>query len=431
MAPPTFSTLPTEIRSIIFDFACSEDIFEHKDYGQALNLCLVSKQVHALTLPILYRFLFATGRSVVNSLAQSLREHPERARFTRHVFLSDRPWLSGHTETASGQKHESGAEYELLPDFAFTLPTTQQGRLQRRLRMRNWLMARAEMLTTFENSIQQIVEATSHRLYSLTVLFYSKYHRRPVSDQSDMVHEVLDAHGMDAPTQDCSGKAVADILALEYPRMQELTIREESLSICRPKLRMPALKRLQLAGGEIVLPAATLAAASAGCPNLTQICWTVSAVTVALAEALEWFFGVVTNGDHHSRGALEEFTVSTPAPHALRNLQQFDVQVQRRLGRNSSTSPPTYSSDNNEYLTIALEQRLIALSHVAPKFDFSDASPQTSGCTTYPLETAVSCWRKQVPLQPRRRIAHTPREATNTDRPCGPDNANVSGSLNP
>ena len=153
---------------------------------------------------------------------------------------------------------------------------------------------------------------------------------------------------------------------------------------------------MKLAGGEITLPAATLAAASAGCPTLAHIRWTIANATVALAEALEWFFGIGVHDEHHNRAALEECTVSTSAARASRNLQRFDVQIQRRAGKNlnPSASPPTH--DHDAYLTIAVEQRLIALSHVAPMFELCDAPSQSPACAVYPLETAASEWSRRL-----------------------------------
>lgn len=415
MAPRNYTALPTEIHSIIANYVCAGDILKEQLYKNALNLCLVSKLLHTHTLPIMHRHLFVTGRTSVNLLARTLREHPERARFVRHVLVSDQRWGMATSTKARG-KSLDGAEFEILPEFAFTLPTTQQERVQRRIRMQSWLLARAEMLSTFEKSVLDIITTAAPRLHSLTIVFYSKYRRRPVEGQSDPDHENIhaDAQGSDVPTQDCAGKAIADILALEYPQLRDLTVREESLSICRPRLKMPALQRLHLAGGEIVLPAATLAAAAAGCPCLSYMRWTISTVTLALAEALEWIFGVAVYDELHARDVLEECTVSASTKRAMRSLRHFDVQIRRRLGTSSNTSPPTYTSTNDAYLSVALEQRLIALSHIAPTFQYRDTSTSAGGSIMiYPLDVAVSEWARQIKGLP------SPMEPDNSPKTSG------------
>jgi hypothetical protein len=75
---------PPEVTSHIFNFACTDD-------GQtARSLCVVSKYIHGVATPFIWRTISISGLSRLQLFASRLDLNPSRARYIEDIFLSDR-----------------------------------------------------------------------------------------------------------------------------------------------------------------------------------------------------------------------------------------------------------------------------------------------------------------------------------------------------
>ena len=234
--------LPPEIQSVIFRHVSRED---------RLQLVLVNRYVHDLTLSLLYEtVLLPTRRSVID-FEQALFRRPYLSGHVRHILISDRNRDEFHVA---------------LPDFIVVWPKTHAARVERRQKIREWLMDRDKELTRFRSALRHILALVSCKLHSLTLLHYE--------------HSI---------------RSLRDIFIYNFPLLEELTIRGDypplPNTLCLPKLR-----RLHLAAGDMPNPWASFASVTSGCPNLTHIRITEPLSCIlsggVLAQALEVSFGL-------------------------------------------------------------------------------------------------------------------------------------------
>lgn len=236
-----FEALPTEIHLLICRFA-------HREGN--LNLLLISKYFYELALPLAYRVLFLPTRRRVIDLQRTLLGRPELAGYVRHLLMSDRNRDEFHV---------------VLPDFIVYWPQTHEERIIRRQRIREWLIERDKELCAFRAALRQILLLVSPQLRSLTLLHYE--------------HSI---------------RTLNDLLHFPYPNLEELTVRGDYPPLPN-SLRLPSLRRLHLAAGDMPNPWASFSAVASGCPNLTHLRITepLSCILsgVILAQALEVTLG--------------------------------------------------------------------------------------------------------------------------------------------
>lgn len=247
-----FTTLPTEIHSIIISFAsAARHLDDERIDHSSLALCLTSRHFFSLSQPVLYQAPFLAGRRRVCRFAQTLRESPQLAKHVIHLVITDVAHPSKESEIerspAEGEGSSStGTSVEILPAFAFARPATQQGRLDRLQMLAQWMATRTNAINAFRSSFLHILGETAPQLRSLAILLYSIYDRK-------------------------SDSGLADGLSLSYTHLTELTIREDFLSLSWPRLRMPSLRDLHVAGGNPPYPQGLLEALSDGCPQLIHL----------------------------------------------------------------------------------------------------------------------------------------------------------------
>ncbi|KAH9841128.1 uncharacterized protein C8Q71DRAFT_804852, partial [Rhodofomes roseus] len=81
-------TLSVELHAQIFEFACVDD------GSTARALSLVSRYVHAVAQPFLYRSLAVEGLEQIRALTARLAPNPHYLRRVRHLYLADRKTTS-------------------------------------------------------------------------------------------------------------------------------------------------------------------------------------------------------------------------------------------------------------------------------------------------------------------------------------------------
>ncbi|KAI0795919.1 hypothetical protein C8Q75DRAFT_791081 [Abortiporus biennis] len=84
------NTLPPELHSLIFEFACTDDGYT------ARSLSLVSHYTRDASKAFLYQCLSVAGLDQLLTITEKLEEAPHRLRRVRHLFLSD--WTVSQTK---------------------------------------------------------------------------------------------------------------------------------------------------------------------------------------------------------------------------------------------------------------------------------------------------------------------------------------------
>ena len=277
-----FSDLPPEVHILIFKYA-------HKPYGTKTNLISVNKYFYELAVPLLYNVVYLSNRRRVIAFHDALVMNPRLATHVRHILISDRNRDDTHPT---------------LPDFIVYWPQTYSERIIRRQRIRDWLLDREKDLNTFRSALRLILNLISTRLLSLTLLHYE--------------HSI---------------RTLQDILNLNYPQLEELTLRGDYPPL--PKdLCLPNLKRLHLAAGDMPNPWASFSSLSDGCPNLTHLRITEPLSCIlsgsVLAQAFEVTFGLKEYDPETLAMPLERnsdgTTYSAPAPKLPPLLQELRLQ---------------------------------------------------------------------------------------------------------
>lgn len=95
LPPPCagFSSLPSEIRTIIIAFACSRERTVDLDYKTALSLALASRSMYALVTPILYRNVQLTRPSMLSDFLQAVSADPALGQLVRSLHVGPRQHL--------------------------------------------------------------------------------------------------------------------------------------------------------------------------------------------------------------------------------------------------------------------------------------------------------------------------------------------------
>lgn len=394
-----FQTLPVELQSMILKLVCSSEL--DKDiptYLSALNLCLVSRDFYSLVVHCVYRTLLATGRTRTKLLARTLRSRPDLGKYAVNLFVSDRKVGSDDGDTT----------LEVLPTFAFEYPGTSEARRERLLRMQAWLEAREHTYMTFRNSIQDILEAVSRHLVTLSICMYGHYNR-----------------SIDQGIEDA-------LLLHSFPNLRELVVRDNTHPQPCKEPKLPALVRLHLAGGNLPQPFSGLATIIQGSPNLTHIRVTEPFINEEAIKLLKAVFAIsetsqaTNNGksaeqlksakereyprlEFSSRSGSESLetaaaTMTTNAPHFTERIERFIL----------TPSPYALFAAGGDVMVLEVLNGLEALKSRIPAFELlAPAFLGRNRKERYPIDEALhdfiecvmnrdGCWQ---PTQPSRQLS--------------------------
>lgn len=337
-----FTNLPPEVHILIFKLA-------YRPYESKTNLLLVDKYFYELASPLLYNVVYLSTRRRVVAFHDALASNPRLATHVRHILISDRNRDDFHPT---------------LPDFIVYWPQTYSERLIRRQRIRDWLLDREKELNTFRISLRFILSLTSTRLQSLTLLHYE--------------HSI---------------RSLQDILNLDYPILEELTIRGDYPPF--PKnLQLPNLKRLHLAAGDMPNPWASFTSISNGCPNLTHLRITEPLSCIlsgsVLAQAFEVTFGLKEYDPEVLAMPLERnpdgTTFSAPAPQLPPKLQELRLQPY----------PPEISTSGTPYPDhVEMVSRLQSLEAYNKTFKLIP-SKEDNYVLPYSFDVAKRQWKDRI-----------------------------------